>query len=148
MFIFHPILADEKDWSKTHCPTDKEAYIDEAIKLITSGHFSNNQSVCLKQENFKYFNVEFNDIGDKAFLKPIIIDDNYKVFILSKTPKKGGKIEVNYKISSGLDVDSDSFTLYFTFDENGISKKGCVDFFDAPSKLFLKKSCVKTIPSK
>jgi hypothetical protein len=141
-----PLLANDKDWSKTNCPADKEAYVDEAIKLITSGHFSNNESVCLKQEDFKYFNIESNDIGDRAFLKPMIIEDNYKVFILSKTPQKGGKLEVKYKIVNALDVESDSFSLYYTFDENGKSKSGCVDFFDAPSKLFLKKSCVKTKP--
>ncbi len=133
-----------KDWSKVICPSNKEAYIDEAIKLIASGYLSNKESVCLKNEDFKYFNVEGSDIGDKSVSKTILVEDDYKIYILNKTPKKGGKLEITYKIASGLTVETDTFSLFYTFDEKGVSSNGCASFFDLPSKMILKKSCVPT----
>jgi hypothetical protein len=140
-FTILNVEANEVDWSKVNCPQDKAAYIDEAIKLITSGYLSNKDSECLKQENFKYFNLAITDISDRAAPNPIVINDDYKASIVSKTPRGTGNLEVTYKIVSGDKTETDKFVLYYTINQKGTSANGCVAFFDLPSKMFLKKSC-------
>ena len=138
----HQIHA-EVDWSKIKCPASKSLYINEAIKLIVSGYKSSPHSPCLSQDKFNFFNISFNDLSDKPNPRAIILNDNFKSYIISKEMGKQGKLFVTYKIVNGKEVYTDKFSLYFNKNEKGFSEIGCAAFFELPTQPFLLSSCKK-----
>lgn len=137
---FFLMNAASAEWVSIDCPKSKELYIPEAINLIVSGHKSNQDSVCLNQTAFKYFDLSINDTPDVP-VKVIIINDDFKFFIIDKKIEDSGNLSVTYKIVSGLNVETDQFTLYFNTNIPGVKIAGCAGFFNLPNKHFLKKSC-------
>jgi len=127
-----------------NCPKSRSSdlYINEAIELIVSGLQSNPRSVCLNQDQFKLFSISLSDISDKAILKPIILDKNFKYSVIKKELKKNGKLYVTFKIKNGVDSFTDKFSLYFN--DKAPRRNFCSAFFDLPSKPFLKSSCQDT----
>lgn len=124
---------------KKECPSKtSNEYISEALNLITSGFSTGKSSSCLKQNNYKLFDLSLTDEPDSTKRSFILLSDDVKTSVIKKEFTELGNLRITFSIIDGKkNLGEDSFELYFHLD------KGCAAFFGLPKNSYLKKSCVQ-----
>jgi hypothetical protein len=124
---------------KKACPSEtNQKYVSEALNLITSGFSSGKDSTCLKQENFKLFDLSLTDEPDTNKRSHFLLGENFETSISKKEFTEMGNLRVTFTITDGnKSLGEDSFELYFHLD------KECAAFFSLPKNTYLKKNCIK-----
>lgn len=136
------------------CNKDDITYIKEAIKLDFSGSRinRNENSVCLKQENFKYIISVFEPSNEFQNTEKYIVDDFSTLEIAP--PKLIDKdvevyeVEFSYMArKAGITKEGptkiqDKIKYFRNSTPRASKKMGCIGVIETPTQLTLLKDCV------
>ncbi|EQC48433.1 hypothetical protein M899_1910 [Bacteriovorax sp. BSW11_IV] len=136
------------------CNKDDKTYIQEAIKLDFSGSRinRNENSVCLKQKNFKYIVSVFEPSNEIHNTEKYIVDDFSTLKI--ETPKLIDKdvevyeVEFSYMARKAGMTKTEPTKIhdkmrYFKNTSTKSSKEmGCIGVIETPTQFTLLKDCV------
>ena len=136
-------LAQAKDWSQVKCPSDAQLAASLVRAEVNGWRVPNAKPQCLRQKNFKYFQVGPAQLDEKVSLDFIVRDK--KSFRITKVEKKTReRVEVSFTVfkkAKGRAVAvNDTLTFWRPA---GPAKKsiGCAALVATPKKRFVRQGC-------